>query len=101
MGGGILYNVTIYNKLGLTVPTTWDEFMANSAKIKAAGVAPVIQTYGDTWTSQLFVLADFHNVAAHAARLGGAVHRQQGEVRRPARARGLPAPARRSRRRAT
>ncbi len=24
----------------------------------------MIQTYGDTWTSQLFVLGDFHNVAA-------------------------------------
>ena len=38
--------------------------MANNEKIKAAGKAPVIQTYGDTWTSQLFVLGDFHNVAA-------------------------------------
>jgi raffinose/stachyose/melibiose transport system substrate-binding protein len=38
--------------------------MANNAKLKAAGIAPVIQTYGDTWTSQIFVLADFHNVAA-------------------------------------
>ena len=24
----------------------------------------VIQTFGDTWTSQLFILADFHNIAA-------------------------------------
>jgi raffinose/stachyose/melibiose transport system substrate-binding protein len=54
----------VYAKLGLQVPTTWDAFMANSAKIKASGVAPVIQTYQDTWTSQLFVLGDFHNVAA-------------------------------------
>ena len=38
--------------------------MANNAKIKAAGIDPVIQTYGDTWTSQLFVLADFANVTA-------------------------------------
>lgn len=65
-GGGVLYNIPEYQKLGLTVPTTWDEFIANSQKIKAAGdgVAPVVQTYGDTWTSQLFVLGDFHNVAA-------------------------------------
>lgn len=62
--GGVLYNTKIYDRLGLKVPKTWDEFMANNAKIKAAGVAPVIQTYKDTWTSQLFVLADFHNVAA-------------------------------------
>ncbi|HEY6707566.1 MAG TPA: extracellular solute-binding protein, partial [Actinomycetota bacterium] len=62
--GGILYNRKVYEKLGLQVPKTWAEFMANNAKIKAAGIDPVIQTYQDTWTSQLFVLADFHNVAA-------------------------------------
>jgi raffinose/stachyose/melibiose transport system substrate-binding protein len=62
--GGILYNRTVYEKLGLQVPKTWAEFMANNAKIKAAGIDPVIQTYSDTWTSQLFVLADFHNLAA-------------------------------------
>ncbi|ADB32638.1 extracellular solute-binding protein family 1 [Kribbella flavida DSM 17836] len=64
MGGAVLYNIPIYSKLGLKVPRTWAEFMANNAKIKASGVAPVVQTYGETWTSQLFVLGDFHNVAA-------------------------------------
>jgi raffinose/stachyose/melibiose transport system substrate-binding protein len=64
MAGAMLYNIPIYTKLGLKVPKTWAEFMANNAKIKAAGIAPVIQTYGETWTSQLFVLGDFHNVAA-------------------------------------
>ena len=64
MGGGIYYNKPIYEELGLSVPTTWDEFMANNEKIKAAGKVPVIQTYRDTWTSQLFVLADYFNVQA-------------------------------------
>jgi raffinose/stachyose/melibiose transport system substrate-binding protein len=63
MAGAVLYNRAIYKKLGLSVPKTWDQFMANNKKIKAAGVAPVIQTYQDTWTSQLFVLGDYHNVA--------------------------------------
>jgi raffinose/stachyose/melibiose transport system substrate-binding protein len=63
-GGGLLYNKKVYARLGLKVPKTWDEFMANNAKIKKAGIDPVIQSYGDTWTSQLFVLADYHNVAA-------------------------------------
>ena len=62
MGGGILYNRDVYADLGLEVPTTWDEFMANNEAIQAAGITPLIQSYGDTWTSQLFVLADFHNV---------------------------------------
>ena len=64
-GGGVLYNIPLYQKLGLEVPKTWDEFMANNEKVKADGSAsPVEQTYGETWTSQLFVLGDFHNVAA-------------------------------------
>jgi raffinose/stachyose/melibiose transport system substrate-binding protein len=64
MGGGILYNKKVYEELGLSVPLTWADFMANNAKIKEAGKAPVIQTFGDTWTSQLFILADFFNVQA-------------------------------------
>ncbi len=64
MGGGILYNKKIYADLGLSVPTTWAEFEANNEAIKAAGIAPVIATYDgtSTWTSQLFVLADYYNV---------------------------------------
>ena len=64
MGGGVLYNKPIYEQLGLSVPKTWADFMANNEKIKAAGKAPVIQTFGATWTSQLFVLGDFFNVQA-------------------------------------
>ncbi|MBM2620060.1 extracellular solute-binding protein [Actinoplanes sp. LDG1-06] len=64
MAGAILYNKEVYDKNGLKVPTTWDEFMSNNAKLKAAGVDPVIQTYGETWTSQLFILGDYYNVEA-------------------------------------
>lgn len=64
MGGGMLYNKKVYEELGLSVPTTWAEFMANGEKIKAAGKVAVIQTFGDSWTSQLFVLADYFNVQA-------------------------------------
>jgi raffinose/stachyose/melibiose transport system substrate-binding protein len=64
-GGGVLYNIPVYKKLGLEVPKTWNEFMANNKKIKeAGGVDPVEQTYGETWTSQLFVLGDYYNVEA-------------------------------------
>jgi raffinose/stachyose/melibiose transport system substrate-binding protein len=64
LGGGILYNNKIYSDLGLQVPKTWEEFAANNDKIKEAGTAPICATYGDTWTSQLFVLADYYNVQA-------------------------------------
>jgi raffinose/stachyose/melibiose transport system substrate-binding protein len=63
LGGGILYNKRIYSELGLEVPKTWEEFAANNEAIKTAGTAaPVCATFGATWTSQLFVLADFYNV---------------------------------------
>lgn len=60
--GAILYNRKIYAELGLTVPKTWEQFMANNEKIKAAGKTAVLASYKDTWTSQLFVLGDFFNV---------------------------------------
>lgn len=64
MGGGILYNKKIYAKLNLQVPKTWEQFQKNNAAVKAAGLVPVIQTFKDTWSSQLFVLGDFYNVQA-------------------------------------
>lgn len=63
-GGGIFYNIPIYEKLGLQVPKTWAEFLSNAQKIKDAGYVAVEQTYGDAWTSQILTLADFHNVYA-------------------------------------
>lgn len=62
MGGGILYNMKVYEDLGLEVPMTWDELMSNAEKIKEAGITPVIGTFRDSWTSQIFVLADFYNI---------------------------------------
>jgi raffinose/stachyose/melibiose transport system substrate-binding protein len=62
LGGGILYNKKIYSDQGLQVPKTWEEFAANNDKLKEAGTAPICATFGDTWTSQLFVLADYYNV---------------------------------------
>ena len=64
MGGGWFYNKKIYADLGLSVPKTWLELMANSEKIKAAGITPVIGSYKDDWTTQLVVLADYYNVQA-------------------------------------
>ena len=66
MGGGILYNKAVYAELGLEVPVTWEEFVANNEVIAEAGIAPVLGTFGtgSTWTSQLFVLADYYNVEA-------------------------------------
>ncbi|MDO7880609.1 ABC transporter substrate-binding protein [Salinibacterium soli] len=38
----VYYNKTIFDDLGLDVPTTWDEFLEVSEEIKASGVAPIV-----------------------------------------------------------
>ena len=64
MAGGIAYNKKVFADLGIEVPTDWSSLVDAAQKIKAAGITPIEQTYGDTWTSQLFLLADFGNVYA-------------------------------------
>jgi raffinose/stachyose/melibiose transport system substrate-binding protein len=49
---GIIYNIDLFNQLGLTVPTTWDELIATAEKIKAAGQVPFYHTWKEAWTTQ-------------------------------------------------
>ena len=35
---GIYFNRTLYDQVGAEVPSTWDEFIANCAKFKEAGI---------------------------------------------------------------
>ncbi|MFA6784166.1 MAG: extracellular solute-binding protein [Sphaerochaeta sp.] len=60
--GAWLYNKAIYAKLGLKVPATWAELIANAKKIQSAGITPIIGSYKDAWTSQLIFLGDHYNV---------------------------------------
>lgn len=62
MAGGWLYNKRVYSRLGLAVPTTWSQLIANSEKIKAAGTLPIIASYKDAWTAQVILLADYYNL---------------------------------------
>jgi len=48
---GVIYNKKMFSDLGLTVPKTWDEFVATLDKIKAAGKTPFYLTYKDAWTT--------------------------------------------------
>ena len=60
----------------------------------------MIQTYQDTWTSQLFVLGDFHNVAAAEPDFADKYTKNQAKfATTPAALQGLPAPAGGARRR--
>lgn len=60
--GAVVYNKKIYKDLGLEVPETWADFLANCDKIKKAGLTPIEATFGDSWTSQVPFLGDNYNV---------------------------------------
>jgi raffinose/stachyose/melibiose transport system substrate-binding protein len=45
----IYYNTAIYDKLGLKVPVTWNEFIANLEAIKKAGIIPIGFGGKDSW----------------------------------------------------
>ncbi|MDQ0677449.1 raffinose/stachyose/melibiose transport system substrate-binding protein [Arthrobacter pascens] len=47
---GVIYNRDIFEAHGVSVPTTWDEFVAACETFKAAGTVPVYGTYKDPWT---------------------------------------------------
>ncbi|KRQ86513.1 Multiple sugar-binding protein precursor [Caloramator mitchellensis] len=47
----VIYNKKLFNELGLTVPKTWDEFIAVAEKTKKAGKIPFYFTFKDSWTT--------------------------------------------------
>jgi raffinose/stachyose/melibiose transport system substrate-binding protein len=48
----VWYRKDLYEKLGLKVPTTWDELIANGEKAKAAGIAPFMLSNQKKWPAQ-------------------------------------------------
>jgi multiple sugar transport system substrate-binding protein len=44
---GVYYKKSVFKKLGITPPKTWDDFLADSAKIKAQGVTPITMGLSD------------------------------------------------------
>lgn len=60
--GGVFYNKDVYEELGLEVPETWDEFIANCDAVQAAGKTAVIGSFADAWTTQIPFLADNYAV---------------------------------------
>lgn len=48
---GVIYNMDIFDELGLSVPTTWDEMIATAEVVQAAGKVPWYLTWKDAWTT--------------------------------------------------
>lgn len=59
---GIFYNRKVYDALGLEIPLTWSDFLANCAKIKAAGKIPVMAPNSKTSLSQVPFLMNYFYV---------------------------------------
>lgn len=62
--GAVIYYKPDYEELGLEVPHTWDDFVANCQALADAGKTPVYFTGGETWATQVLFLGDYYNVAA-------------------------------------
>ena len=62
--GAVIYYKPDYEELGLSVPDTWEEFVANCQALADAGKTPVYFTGGETWATQVLFLGDYYNVNA-------------------------------------
>ena len=68
---GIYYNMSLFEELGLAVPTTWEELITTAQAIQDAGYIPFANASGDTWTIAEIV---FMNLAPNF--IGGLEGRQ-------------------------
>lgn len=59
---GVFYNKAIFDELGLTVPTTWEEFLATVETVKAAGIVPMSVGGQDAWTLWLQTIVQIANL---------------------------------------
>lgn len=51
----VYYNKKMYDRLGLSVPQTWSEFLSNLDKMKKAGIQPLANGGKDGWTLEVLM----------------------------------------------
>jgi len=57
----VFYNKEIFKQLGLTVPNTWEEFLAICDALKKAGITPLVAGFSQPYIAQNF----FKMMASH------------------------------------
>ena len=73
---GMYYRKDVFAKAGIAVPTTWEQFLAACAKLKAAGITPIALGDQELWPAAgWFDYLDMrtNGFAAHEALLHGKV----------------------------
>ncbi|CAN7264413.1 extracellular solute-binding protein [Paenibacillus sp. LjRoot153] len=70
---GVIYNKKVFADLGLSIPKTYDEFLAICEKIKAAGKTPVYEAGKEGWPLQLFSFSAMTNVIKKQPELMGKI----------------------------
>lgn len=55
---GVYYNVDMFKKYNIAIPTTWEEFLAVCKKLKDAGVTPLANSLKDQWDiNEVFLMS--------------------------------------------
>lgn len=52
---GLFVNKDVFEKAGLTPPTTWNEFVTVSKALKEKGIIPLANGLGTSWFNEMFV----------------------------------------------
>src|SRR4051812_49194096 len=52
---GLFINKDVFEKAGLTPPTTWDEFITVSKALQEKGIIPLANGMGTSWFNEMFV----------------------------------------------
>jgi raffinose/stachyose/melibiose transport system substrate-binding protein len=54
---GVWYNKDIFENAGVAIPTNWDEFLSAAEQIKQTGVAPLVVSGKDSWTTTYYTMS--------------------------------------------
>jgi raffinose/stachyose/melibiose transport system substrate-binding protein len=59
------YNASFFDEVGISPPTTWDEFMTVNEALLDAGVTPIVMGNADAWVAGNFVGLMLYRVAGN------------------------------------